>query len=263
VCVPLKGYRWSESFKAPISFDQWVLCERFQLGTILTNIYLNGDVLETAHRNAQPGCYESFEFMVSSQDRIEYLLEEAEDTDLSGIKLHYFEAFSRFYPTLFGKREDLPYGPHHLVKAPAGYCGPTLPGMPKEFMPLDTSPEAMAGLKESFEEFFESYFTSPLGRSLLQEHLLQAEKDDIFAKLKKTSEHLLSHRYELFAKFLHNEIRPIEDMATPLIESMGEDLKAEIKARIKVIAPLCDLDPAKRPPFEEVSGNLLATMFLV
>lgn len=228
-CITLKGNFWHSIFKVPVSFEEWVASERFQIACLITKVYLGKTPFEFACKRDE--IWDLFPAMrvqftdYTSQASCYRLDQYLEIEDRALLTRAYDKAFSLYYPTLPGK-EGL--DPDHLEG------------------------EQQFEYLSAFVEIFNSEFRVTLKAFL--------GKDEAAVKaLYKKAEKIMAARFqEAFYGALNLFIASSKTPPQELIPASH----AKIKARLDALTPLFNLDPSKRPNLSTIRAALQVAIHL-
>jgi hypothetical protein len=243
--APLHGYFWQEAFYDEMSFDDWISSERYQVGNLLSLIYLGKtphSLLVDLTRINDTYPKEKKNFDLLRKDFLDcYSLAESflDDDERWDLEAEYKEAFQLYY-------DELPYFQGCVYKTSGHESA------------LDLSRNYITYLEEEIEAavydgFFEEMYADWDRRLILESYLKEKVKES-------------TDRFYLKA-FERMKVSYIEDLKAALAETIAlvtEPLEEALphfaaleEGRMEAILPLFDQNPAKRPDFETIRQALL------
>lgn len=222
-CISREGLLWAHSFILALTFEDWLLSERFQIASLITRVLLGKTPFEF-HLNKEE-IQKSFPgILVNDKDPLSdpscYLLdrylETADSTQLSNL---YYEAYRSYFLAI----------PKNIATDFSSFTD-------KEY--------------QNYIDSFWKLFDSPSRIDL--NPYLYANKEEI-QKIYQTAKQSLNLQYSnAFYKELN---RLIASNTTP-IKDLIPSCDPKIQARLEAIYPLFDLDPSKRPPLKTIYDAL-------
>lgn len=262
-CVPYKGYVWSEAFESDLTFNDWILAERYQLGAILTHLYLNQDIFEYNHALKDPACYKPFTDLVMNEDLLQSVFVHIPEDEVSRLHYIYYNAFKQYYWTLLDKREDLPFSRHNTILDSTSEASLEFPYTPKGLKLLNAEDATNVQLKSDYDKLFQSVLNETEGRILLEDYISPDVYAEVLFYFQKTAHHMKSNAFYYLSKFKFENEASAEVLARPLLDRLATPLKEETSHILEAIMPLLDQDPTKRPSLDEVAGQLLEKAYLI
>lgn len=228
-CIEAKGNFWNEIFELPLTFQDWQLSERFQLGILIARTYLGKTPFELACSRDEiwdrhPGMKATFTNYIA--DANANLLEGyLDDTDRGTLIKLYDKAFARYFITLPG---------NSTIKISS------LEG------------EALSDYLSTFVSIFDTE-NRPILAPFLNED--EAVVRTLYKKAFKQMTALFHHEYYGTLNYF------IATNKTPIRDFMGAQ-PPKIQARIDAISPLFDLDKSKRPDLKVILAALQTAIHL-
>jgi Protein kinase domain len=224
-CMAVKGHFWQSVFEVPLSFEDWVLSERFQIANLIAKLYLGKTPFEIASERKEildqfPAVQKHFTDFIS-QPSCHLLDKYLEEEDRAALIRAYDLAYLQYFPTLAGNEG---IDPEHLEG------------------------EAAFTYLSSFLELYNSE-----NRVRLNPYLKNVE--DIIKPIYKKAFKTMNAQFQKAFWGALNVF--IASNKTPILGLIPE-APPKIKARLEAIAPLFELDKGKRPDLK-VAIALLQT----
>jgi hypothetical protein len=243
--APLHGYFWQDAFYDEMSFDDWIKSERYQVGNLLSLIYLGKTphtfLVDLARINdTYPKERKNFD--VLRKDFLDcYSLAESflDDDERWDLEAEYKEAFQLYY-------DELPYFQGCVYKTSGHETT------------LDLSRDYMTYLEEEVEAavydgFFDEMYADWDRRLILESYLKEKVKENTDQFYLKAFNRMKASYSEDLKAALAETIALVTE---PLAEALPRYATLE-DGRMEAILPLFDQDPTKRPDFETIRQALL------
>lgn len=260
-CAGVSGYFWDDLFELDISFDDWIMSERYQVGLIIAEIYLGESIHKMIHdaravKAKFPLRNLPFEAMTKDTKllyRLDTYLQAEHKDKLQEI---FAEALAKKQAQIQSKASaggGLETEDNQSCYNLADFLMMAL--LKAESKPKSLVPDAAEGLEEPKDDnsFKQQLFETTTLRDDLHEFL----DESAFSKLYDVYSELYGIMQRKLSIALYEDMAKMIAHLSSRVDSYLGPIPRKERKRLEAIFPLLDLDPSKRPDLNKVRLNLL------